>query len=64
MQLFIPITKVQSHQHPKWFNSEIRHNIKQLRTLRRRLKRHPTQHILNTIGSLEKTLQDKIASCC
>ena len=61
MQLFIPITKVQSHQHPKWFNSEIRHNIKQLRTLRRRLKHHPTQHILNTIGSLEKTLQDKIA---
>ena len=62
-QLFIPITKVHSHQHPKslWFNSEIRHNIKQLGTLRRQLKHHPTQHILNTIGSLEKTLQVTIA---
>ena len=44
-----------------WFNSEIRHNIKQLRTLRHRFKHHPTQHTFNTIGSLERILQDKIA---
>ena len=43
-----------------WFNSEIRHNIKQLRTLRHRFKHHPTQHTFNTIGSLERILQDKI----
>ena len=62
MQLFIPIIKVHSCQHPKWFNPEIRHSIKCLRSLRRRYERHPTQHIFNTIDSLEKVLQDKIAA--
>ena len=62
MQLFIPIIKVHSCQHPKWFNPEIRHSIKCLRSLRCRYERHPTQHIFNTIDSLEKVLQDKIAA--
>ena len=43
-----------------WFDSDIRHCKKRLRTLRRRYKRHPTHHISNTIDSLEKSLQNKI----
>ena len=61
MHSFIPTNKVHSHQHPIWFNSEIRHSINRLRTLRRRHKRHPTQYTSNTIDSLEKALQEKIA---
>jgi len=44
MQSFIPISKINSHQHLMWFNSEIRHSIKFLRTLRHRYKHHPTHH--------------------
>ena len=36
MQQFIPIVSVPCTNHPIWFNSEIRHHIKQLRTLRRK----------------------------
>jgi len=62
MKLFIPINKHHSIQHPPWFTSEIRHIIKRLRTLRRRYKLHPSQNILDTIASLEDTLQSKISS--
>ena len=62
MQLFIHIVKIHLHQHPIWFNSEIRHSIKCLRTLRCCYKCHPTQHTSNTIDSFEKVLQDKIAA--
>ena len=56
----IPVNKIHSNQHLIWFNSEIRHCIKRLRTLRRRYKRHLTQHTSNVINSLENSLQDKI----
>ena len=62
MKLFIPINKHHSIQHPPWFTSDIRHDIKRLRTLRHRIKLHPTQNIMDTIASLEKTLQSKISS--
>ena len=60
MQLFIPLYKVHSNQDPIWYNSEIRHCINRLRTLRRRYKCHPTNHISSVIDSIENTLQDKI----
>ena len=60
MQLFIPVRKIHSNLHPPWFNSDIRHSIKRLRTLRRRYKQHPTHHISCTINSLELTLQNKM----
>ena len=56
MQVFIPTIKIHSHQHPMWFNSDIRHNI---RMLYRRYKLHPTQHTSDMIDSLEKALQEK-----
>ena len=62
MQLFIPIIKIHLNQYPIWFNSEIRHSTKHLKTLRHCYKRHPTQHIFSTIDSLDKVLQDKIAA--
>jgi len=60
MHIFIPMNKIHSNQQHIWFNSEITHCIKQLKTLRRRYKCHPTHHILNRINSLENILQDKI----
>ena len=58
MQLFIPVCKIHPNLHPLWFNSDIRHNIKRLRTLHRRYK--TTHHISCIINSLELTLQNKI----
>ena len=60
MELFIPQCKVHSKQDPIWYNSEIRHCINRLRTLRRRYKRHPTDHVSSIITSIEDTLKDKI----
>ena len=60
MQLFIPVCKIHPNLHPLWFNSDIRHNTKRLRTLRCRYKQHPTHHIFCTNNSLELTLRSKI----
>ena len=38
IQLFNPKIKLKSHQHPKWFNAKIRHQLKCLHTLRKKLK--------------------------
>jgi len=52
--------KVHPKQDPIWYNSEIRHCINHLRTLRCRYKRHPTHHISSIIASTENSLMDKI----
>ena len=59
IHIFIPMSKIHCNQQPIWFNSETRHCINQLKTLRHRYKHHPTHHILNKINFLETTLQDK-----
>ena len=44
MDLFIPKVKLHSHQFPKWFTPDIRHNLNCLRTLHRKCRTHPTAH--------------------
>ena len=60
MHLFIPVNKIHLDNCPMWFNSEIRHLRKQLKTLRRKYNRYPTHHISIRINSLENMLQDRI----
>ena len=60
IKLFIPLTKIHSHQHPLWFTSDIRHQLKCLRTLRRKFKHHPTNNMAVKINSLESHLQENI----
>ena len=60
MELFIPQCKVHPKQDPIWYNPEIRHCINRLRTLRRRYKRHPTDHVSSIIISIADTLKDKM----
>ena len=38
MELYIPKVKVRSHQYPKWFTAHLRHQVKCLRTLLRKIK--------------------------
>lgn len=60
MHMFIPKIKLSSSQTPKWYTSNIRHQIKCLRTLRKKHKRHPTDHNLLQVQTAEKDLQNNI----
>ena len=42
MHIYIPKLRLKSRQHPKWFNSDIRHHLNCLFTLRWKLKIHPS----------------------
>ena len=60
MFLFTPKIFVSHSNDPKCFNSEIRHHLKCLQSLRRKFKSHQTLHIMNKIQQSEKSLQSKI----
>ena len=60
MDLFIPQIRTSFSQFPKWYTSNIRHQIKCLRTLRKKYKSHPTDHNLNHIKTAEDNLQNSI----
>ena len=60
IHLFVPKIKLKSSKSPKWYTSNIRHQIKCLRTLRRKYKSHPTEHKLHRIQLAEETLQHSI----
>jgi len=62
MRLFIPFTKFHSHQHPPWFTPQIRHHIKRLHTLHRKLRQHPSDHIAAKVNSLKALLHEEITS--
>ena len=50
MELFIPMVRLKSRQYPKWFSSNIGHDINCLRTLRKRCKSHPSPASLSYKG--------------
>ena len=60
MQCLCSFQKLKSIDHPKWFNSDIHHNLKCLRSMRKRLNSHPTQHLCNKIKAHEHLLQRKM----
>ena len=62
MHIHIPKVRVKSIHHPKWFNSEIRHTINCLRTLRKRYTSSPTPKILSKIHSPQSCLRDLMSS--
>ena len=60
MNTFIPKITIQPNQSPKWFTPDIRHQIKCLRTLRRKHKLHPTEHTTARLNSAEVNLENSI----
>ena len=60
MLLYIPRMLVKRRQGPKWFNSDVRHQQKCLRTLKRKFNIHPTQERKNKILKMERLLQSKL----
>ena len=59
MLLYIPKVRLRSRQGPKWFDSNIRHHLNCLRTLRRKYNFHPTSLRLLKI---KVQLQSRISS--
>ena len=62
IQLFIPKIKLKSHQHPKWFNAKITHQLKCLHTLRKKLKLRYSTNIMSKIESYESELLNDMSS--
>ena len=60
MDQFIPKVRLRSSQYPKWFNAHIRHQIKCLRTLRRKLRRCFSIPALNRLICAEDNLQSEL----
>ena len=62
MLVFIPKIKISPSQTPKWYTSNIRHQIKCLHTLQNKYKHHPTDHNHLKVQTAEKELQNSIPS--
>ena len=61
MSLFIPKIYLKHRHGPKWFNSDIRHHIKCLRSMRKKYKATPTLQRKNNIKLSEEQLQQKMS---
>ena len=59
---FIPKVKLSSHPSPKWFNSNIRHQLNCMHSLRRQIHKNPTPYKLSKLKCLESKLQHQIQS--
>ena len=64
IELFVPLVSCpRSYSHlPKWFNSDLRHKLKCVKTLRRRYNSHPTSHVFGRLSDLESRLMAGISS--
>ena len=62
MSLYIPKMMVKGRQDPVWFNSEMRHHLKRLRTMKRRFRFHATPQLESKIPvhQLNDFLQQKL----
>jgi len=58
--MFIPKIKISPSQTPKWYTSNIHHQIKCLRTLRNKCKCHPNDHNHLKVQTAKKELQNSI----
>ena len=60
--IFVPSATIPSKVSPHWFNASIRHQLNKVRSLRRRIKRHPTQMLRTRLMQMERYLQSLIQS--
>ena len=60
MSLFVPKTLVKRHHGPRWFDSDIRHHLKCLRTLKRKFRTQPTSQRKQKIHSMESIFRKNL----
>ena len=54
---FIPRTRIPQRPFSRWFNSDIRHQLNKVHSLRKHSKKNPTSYILHKLTHMEATLQ-------
>ena len=59
---FTPTVKIPTNPSPKWFDSQIRHQINQIRTLRRRTTKTPSPGNMSRLCKMELELRSSIQS--
>ena len=62
MDKYIPKKQQHPPNRPQWFTSEIQHCLNKLHTIRKKVKRNPTEHNKSTLKSAEENLQQLITS--
>ena len=62
MELVIPKVRLKTKQFPKWYTSDIIHQLKCLRTLRRKYRRSPTNHSLHRLNTAEALFNSNVES--
>ena len=58
----MPSATIPSKVSPRWFNASVRHQLNKVRSLRRRIKQHPTQMLRARLMHMERDLQSLIQS--
>ena len=59
---FVPKICSRKHPRPKWFNSDIQHQLNRVHTLRRRTRSNSTPALLSKLCNAEVNLSDAIAN--
>ena len=59
MDLFIPKVRLRNYQYPCWYTPELRHLSKCMRTLHRRLAKHPTVRLLDKVSQMEQLFHSR-----
>ena len=62
MNLFIPKVRLRKHQFPRWFTPVLRHLTKRIRTLRKRISKHPSSQLFDKLSQMEDDLVYKTQS--
>jgi len=57
IDLFIPKIRSNQHHYPKWFTSDLKHQLNRLRTLRKKLRSHFTLQQLQKLITAEEAFQ-------
>jgi hypothetical protein len=60
ISLFTPFVKQKSKVHPKWFSSDIRHQLNKIHSIRKQCKRNPSPANFSKLSSSESHLQSSI----
>ena len=56
------MVRLHSHQYPKWFTPQIRHQVKCVKSVCRKCTNHPTSHLIDKLSVLEQNLRADICS--
>ena len=61
MDQFIPKVRLKSNQYPMWFSPQLRHQVKCMRTLRKKLRNHFTISSLQQLIRMEENFQVELS---